>query len=335
MSSNIFNETSIEDIIDVRKSKLVYGHDINEMPLITIIMPVYNHPSYLAESVLSAVNQETEIPYEIIVVDNNHPQFQVVNQRIVETIGSERIKYYVNVDNIRFTGSCNMGIALARSKYVMFCHDDDVLMPNAISTLINIKRLTNTNFEAAAILGNYFTIDENGIRLSPYNEWHGLLSIKAKGFYQIKLSDYLQKNYTNGCGALYNRDKLIEIGGFCKEYSPCSDYAMNVKYTSRFGAYAIKEYTFKYRITAQSDTSKVYMKMADIHDIIKNEIIQYCGLPSYYKRYIIMHNEIFNYHMYSKWSEEVHPFKIKILVYRCINRAIDFLYAFSRLIRNK
>ena len=330
----LFKGPTVLEKIDVSKTKLVLGKDIEEAPLVSIVMPVYNHPDYLKESVLSAVSQDTDIPYEIIVVDNNHPELQSVNQNIIASIDSRKIKYYVNAENIRFSGNCNMGIALARGKFVMFCHDDDLLMPDAISKVLYVKRITKDKFPDAAIFGNTLAIDENGNSL-PYNdEWKSWLYSNRTKYYPVKLVDFLQKNYTNGCGSLYNRDRLIEVGGFCQEYSPCTDYVLNTNYTACFGSFAIRDHTFKYRITEQSDTGNVFFKLAGMHGVIKNEIINYLGLPNFYRRYITIHDKVFNYHVYSKWSNEKQS-KTKVLIYRFINKIINCCFTISRALRSK
>lgn len=325
---SLFTDDAICNRIDINKSRLVFGLDIKETPVITIIMPVYNHSDFLKESVLSAVRQDTEHPYEVIVIDNNHPEFQPINQEIIESIGSKHLKYYVNDENLRFTGNCNAGIALARSKYVMFCHDDDILMPDALSRVLGVKSNLN-NKDDIAIFGNMIAIDEKGKVLPFYDEWNSWLFRKEQKSYPIQLIDFLQKNYTNGCGALYSRDRLLEIGGFSSNFSPCSDYALNVKYTARYGSIALRDYTFKYRITSQSDTGKVFSKMAGIHRIIKNEIINYLGLPACCEKYISIHEKVFNYHMYTQWSNDKQS-KVRLLFYRIINKIINVCYFISR-----
>ena len=52
------------------KSIKIFSSNIPE-PVFTIAIPTFCRSSLLKEAVLSALNQVTNVPYDIIVVDNN------------------------------------------------------------------------------------------------------------------------------------------------------------------------------------------------------------------------------------------------------------------------
>lgn len=103
------------------------------MPLISIIIPVYNVERYLPACLESVVQQQLD-DCEVIVVDDGatdgsagicddfaarHPQFRVIHQA-----------------NLGVAAARNRGIEEARGEYVVFLDSDDFLVPGAIGPLL-------------------------------------------------------------------------------------------------------------------------------------------------------------------------------------------------------
>lgn len=288
------------NILDASKSKLILGQVSEINPVVSIVMPVYNHPDFLKKSVMSVVSQKTDFPYEVIVVDNNHPELQRVNQEIIASIGSNKLRYYVNDENLRFCGNCNMGIVLARGKYVMFCHDDDLLTENALQTLMDIRTVVNSS--DCAIIGNIDKIDEFDKPIKNKNHWdYSILS--GKSIIKLNMYDFLYSNYTNGCGAMYNRENLLSIGGFNQDYSPCADYQLNVYYSLKYGSYFIRQTTLLYRVSPQSDSSTAYKRIEDMDRRIKNDILSTSSINHLFPRKLIdIKLKADHFRLYSDWS---------------------------------
>lgn len=298
-------------------SKLIVGKEgAIPNPVVSVIMPVYNHPDFFRKSLLSVLNQKCDFEYEVVIVDNCHPDFQKRNQQIVEELHCDKIRYYINEENIGGVGSENRGVQLARGKYVTFCHDDDMLTEHALQILIDYKqKLAKSD---CAIWGNLCVIDENDKPLSRYDEWKTFF-LRRKQKYRVTLYDFLEKNYTNGCGSLYKRDRLLEIGGFNADYIPCPDYALNVKYTSMFGSYAISDITLCYRSSAQSDSSSAYIYISNAKKMIQDNIIKGGYISKLFPRLFLKSNLICNeYHLYAKWSEK--PKGLSFFFHRLNNR---------------
>lgn len=99
--NNLFDYKNHFNECDEVLSNLLYGVVIDTEPLVSILIPTYNHTMYLKESILSAINQDCNFPYEIIVVDNNHELLHSSNYDIVKDIGCERVNYYLNEKKYR------------------------------------------------------------------------------------------------------------------------------------------------------------------------------------------------------------------------------------------
>lgn len=317
--------------VDV-KSVLAIGEESGSHPLVSVVMPIYNHPSFFEESLLSVINQKGDVDYEIIIIDNNHPEYQKENQKIVERNYVDRIRYYVNESNIGGVGSENRGISLAKGKYVTFCHDDDLLFEDALQTLIGAQQKIGK--EGVAIFGNIMTIDENGAQLSRYDEFDSF-PLCCRPLYRVSVSDFLYRNYTNGCGSLFFRDNLINAGGYREDYIPCPDYALNAAYTYKYGSYALKAKTLKYRMSPLSDTSKVFNTLRNAEQkIIENILSGHCAHKSLARFFVKAHLNVVEYHLKNTWGEKK-ICGLNYIISRCINRMRIYASNISKFFRSK
>lgn len=264
---------------DISSNLMNGGEKEGKKPVVSILMPIYNHPDYFKVALLSAINQDCNFEYEIIVVDNNHNDYQRMNQKIIEELNNEKVKYYINTQNIGAIGNWNRCIELATAPYVTFCHDDDTLLPTALSTLL--LHLENIKNKKAAMFGAMNQIDSYGKNIKNNQFNRGCFFLKRKTFYKFTLYDFLATNITNGCGSLYYRECLIELGGFPINFSPCSDYALNVKYVDRYGGYYIEQKTFNYRITDSNDSYNCYTLIPKVDAEIWRNIMYKLPIPKF------------------------------------------------------
>ena len=65
-------------------------------PSVSIMIPCYNHPDYFKKALLSALNQDYQGEYEIVVVDNDDSKEMTSNRKIVEEFNSPKVLYYHN-----------------------------------------------------------------------------------------------------------------------------------------------------------------------------------------------------------------------------------------------
>jgi len=298
-------------------SRLVLGvEDIDFSPLVSVIMPIYNHPDFFRKSLSSVVNQICDFEYEIIIVDNGHPEFQPKNQGIVEKLMNANMRYYVNNENIGGCANENRGIELAKGKYITFCHDDDILYEDALQKLIDFKKRTGN--DGSAVFGSMIKIDENDCERPSWRQFDNPL-LKSTNGYKVSLYDLLFRNYTNGCGSLYLKENLLNIGGFNCDYIPCPDYALNTYYTMMFGSWAIKDKTLKYRVSLQSDTSLVYKKIIEANRKIKEAIFSSKYICRAFPHFLIISNlSVVRYHLYSEWDNR--PGSCLFYISRVINK---------------
>ena len=248
------------------ESKLVYGHKRQTKPLVSIVMPIYNQIDFLKSAIQSCLNQDSSIDYDIVIVDNNHPEFQKVNEEIVKSFNSDKILYYVNLQNIGACGNWNRCIDLADGEYLTYCHNDDMLAEGSLKALTSEIDPRNPH---RLIVGYYNVIDKDGrVTSTPRNGLYRRLKHNYSNFLLVI------NNPSNGCGTLYHRESMLAIGGFNDDYTPCPDYAINATYIDKFGGIKIPQTTFLYRISGANDSATCYTAVPEANKIIMSEIVQ-------------------------------------------------------------
>ncbi len=116
---------------------------------VSIIIPIYNVGKYL-EKCLESVLSQTLRDIEIICVNDGSTDnsLNIVNK--YASVDS-RITV-VNIDNSGVAAARNIGLQIAKSKYVMFVDGDDYLLPEACETAVNSIESNNADI---SVFGSY------------------------------------------------------------------------------------------------------------------------------------------------------------------------------------
>ena len=130
---------------------------------LSIIIPFYNADKYIEECLNSILSQKTDFSYEIILVDDGSEDGSLT-----------KINGFLNRTNIKLIKQENAGQSVARNKalqytcgiYLMFVDADDVLLPNAIESLMIVAKETNSDIVEGSIVRFYNQISDEMIKES-------------------------------------------------------------------------------------------------------------------------------------------------------------------------
>jgi glycosyltransferase involved in cell wall biosynthesis len=134
-------------------------------PLVSILIPTFDRPHYLAEAIDAALAQ-TYRNLEVLVFDNGTMDETLgVAQQAVRR--DPRVRFQRNERNLGMSGNFNALFDAARGEFVVAIGDDDSLLPEFVAKL------------AAAMVppvrvsfSNQYLIDANGRRLDERTEAH-------------------------------------------------------------------------------------------------------------------------------------------------------------------
>ncbi len=90
-------------------------------PLVSVVIPTYNHARYLVRALESVLNQ-TFTNWEAIVIDNHSTDN---TDEVMESFSDPRISYLKIHNNGIIAASRNAGIRVAKGEWIAFLDSDD------------------------------------------------------------------------------------------------------------------------------------------------------------------------------------------------------------------
>ncbi|MDW8137912.1 MAG: glycosyltransferase [Bacteroidota bacterium] len=100
-------------------------------PLFSVIVPTYNRPDLLREA-LHSIQWQTIANFEVIIINDGGNSVKDV----IEELRDERFKYIETKSRNGLAAARNLGIMYSSGKYITFLDDDDIFLPNHLSTLL-------------------------------------------------------------------------------------------------------------------------------------------------------------------------------------------------------
>ncbi len=104
-------------------------------PLVSVVMPVYNSEKYVAEAIESILNQ-TYKNFEFIIVNDasTDNSLEIIKKYAKK---DKRIKIITNPVNYYISKTRNVGIKLAKGKYIITHDSDDISLPTRIEEQVD------------------------------------------------------------------------------------------------------------------------------------------------------------------------------------------------------
>lgn len=217
------------------KAILVQGQHWEKPPEVTILLPTYKRCDLLKEALESALQQEDVRDYQIIVADNEGVSISAETETslFMRDYVDSRVIYYRYDRQISW--AMDAVAALAKSKWICFLHDDDVLAPNYLKIMLQIVNSDDRISYLSCNLGALKErISERNIREFSKVRKENYTVRKA-----IRQGYYFYEARANWLGAFIDRQHYVDIGGIPDLATGIGDHIMVGKYNDRYGVYRI------------------------------------------------------------------------------------------------
>lgn len=134
--------------------------DFSDKPLVTILMPSFNHAKYIGFAIQSALEQ-TYDNLEFIIIDDGSTDQSVDEIKKYEHECLKRFKRFEwrCRENRGVSRTLNEGLAWAHGQYFTGLSSDDVMFPTKVDSLVNA---ITARQGVAGVFGGYVEIDERG-----------------------------------------------------------------------------------------------------------------------------------------------------------------------------
>ncbi len=218
------------------------------MPLISICIPVYNHGDLIGAAIRSVLNQDVT-DFELIIMDNHSTD---KTREVVESFNDPRMRYFCNPENIGFSRNLQRGLEMATGKFLLFLCADDFLYEGYLK---KTKGLFDEYPGLAFVhTGHDLVNTANQKGASRIYPWEKILSA------EIFLARLAEWDFTGIClsSVLFQREKLLKMGGVDTELEFAADYGMWLKLCAEGDVGYIPESLVGYR-EHPGQCTKVFM----------------------------------------------------------------------------
>ena len=126
---------------------------MEQAPLISIIMPVYN-AGMLLHTAVESVLRQSFADFELLLVDDGSPMAVLRWPMTGQKDGRIRV---LEQPNAGICAARNLGLQHCRGQWFTFCDDDDTMLPHALETLLVLAKSTG----ADVVRGGYRLLRAN------------------------------------------------------------------------------------------------------------------------------------------------------------------------------
>ncbi|MDE3184118.1 MAG: glycosyltransferase family 2 protein [Bacteroidota bacterium] len=231
-----------------------------DQPLVSVLMTAYNRKKYIAEAIESVLNS-TYKNFELIVVDDASVDDTVT---IAKSYGKkdDRIKVYVNENNLGQFPNRNKAASLANGWLIFWVDSDDTIKPDAIEYVV-------TQFMAHPEV-KFSTIYQKG-------DLHTPTVMKPEDSIR---NNYFKEGFLNigPGGTVIESSYFKSIGGFPEKYGPIGDKYYNVKAAANTNILLLPYDYLNYRRHEQQEINNTFSYLCDGHRYLA-DLMQRTDLP--------------------------------------------------------
>jgi glycosyltransferase involved in cell wall biosynthesis len=213
-------------------------------PKITVLMPVYNCELYIQEAVDSILNQ-TFTDFEFLIIDDASSDSTV---SLIKKYNDPRIQLIEKPINTGYTNSLNLGLQLAKGKYIARMDGDDISLLERFA-----KQVAFLEANPAVILcGTWYSIIGSD-RIVKVPESHDAIKVALlKGNCLAHPSVMIRKRSLEVFSTVYDVSK-----------EPAEDYDLWVRLVMEGKLYNLQEVLLDYRTHSNQVTKKHSDKQKD------------------------------------------------------------------------
>lgn len=192
-----------------------------------MIIPAFNEERYIGRCLRSLCDQSLDAEsFEVIVIDDGSSDHTSIVAREFEPL----VHLVSNEANQGLPSSLNQGVRIARSPFIVRVDADDYVNRQFIEILL-LFLSENSEFDAVAC--DYFLVDERERILSRRNCDESPI----------------------GCGIMFRRDQLIDLGLYDESFLAHEDQDLRIRFLKKHEIQRIPLPLYRYRRHAENLTN--------------------------------------------------------------------------------
>ncbi len=158
-------------------------YDIIGNPLVSIIIPNYNHVEELSRCIDSIINKSTYKNYEIIIVENNSDKATFDYYDTLEKYDNIKVVVYKPEGGFNYSAINNFGVKFAKGEhYILLNNDVEIITPEWIEEMLMYSQREDIGAVGAMLYYPNDTIQHAGVTI-------GVLTLAGHNFKHLHRGD--------------------------------------------------------------------------------------------------------------------------------------------------
>lgn len=202
--------------------------------LVSVVIPSYNHASFLDQTITSVLDQ-TDVELELIIIDDGSTDesWSIIKRYAAQ---DKRIRAYQQ-ENQGAHAAINRGLLLAQGQFLSILNSDDRYAPTRLATLVHLAQTEHLNFIATGL--RLIDGDSTPITDDPWLKEYQRMQLRTKedGIWAA----LLERNITVSTSNFFIRRELFE------QLGPIRPLRYNMDWDYVLRAYLSKPEAFCWR----------------------------------------------------------------------------------------
>lgn len=211
-------------------------YTVKDHPLVSILIPNYNHKDLLKGCIESLMNVNTYSNMEIMIVENNSTEQEIFDyyKELEETYSNVKVIYYEG--DFNYSKINNYGVKYTHGEYILFLNNDTkVIEPDSIEDMLGVCQREDVGAVGAKLLYEDDTVQHCGVVVG----YHGyataafsLIDRNDFGYMGRPRVSWDVSAVTAAC-LMTKREIFDEVGGFDEDFKvACNDVDLCLKIRS-------------------------------------------------------------------------------------------------------
>lgn len=211
-------------------------YTVKDHPLVSILIPNYNHKDLLKGCIESLMNVNTYSNMEIVIVENNSTEQEIFDyyKELEETYSNVKVIYYEG--DFNYSKINNYGVKYTHGEYILFLNNDTkVIEPDSVEDMLGVCQREDVGAVGAKLLYEDDTVQHCGVVVG----YHGyataafsLIDRNDFGYMGRPRVSWDVSAVTAAC-LMTKREIFDEVGGFDEDFKvACNDVDLCLKIRS-------------------------------------------------------------------------------------------------------
>ncbi|AXY55795.1 glycosyltransferase [Acinetobacter chinensis] len=175
----------------------------SELPLVSVIIPCYNHEKFIQESIQSVIDQ-TYSRMELIVIDDGSKDNSVQKIEEMRSACESRFEHFQFIfrENRGLSRTLNQGLSLAHGDYFSTVASDDIMLPEKTVTQLDVFKKDPL---ITAVFGAHQYIDDES----------RVVSVKKGAYREFSFQEiFYHQHDIPASSQMIRLSSLRDIGGY-------------------------------------------------------------------------------------------------------------------------